>query len=471
MVANPIDDPTFPSATPCPAELIARHDVLGPRYTSYPTAVEFGDDFTPADYRAAVVESNGAPIPAPLSLYLHIPFCHSLCYYCACNKLVTQDRDKAAQYLDLLLAETAMHAELLDSDREVHQLHLGGGTPTYFDDAQLARLVRAIARDFNCSPAIKGEWSIEIDPRTVDAGRIAYLTELGFNRVSFGVQDLDTAVQRAVNREQSADEIQACIDAARRAGMASVSIDLIYGLPLQNAASFSRTLDEIVAMRPDRLAIYNYAHLPDRFRSQRLIARHQLPAAGEKLTMLAAIREQLLDAGYHHIGMDHYATPEDPLSEALDHGSLQRNFQGYSTHAECEMIGMGVSAIGQIGNAYAQNEHHLPTYEARVAAGEIPIKRGLKLSQDDQIRAAVIQQIMCGMRINRQRLGAAFDIDFGDYFREEEQALEPFIADDLLIREPAGYWVTELGRYFLRNIAMCFDAYLKTTRGGFSKTL
>ncbi len=471
MVANPIDDHTFDSAAPCPPELIARHDVLGPRYTSYPTAVEFHGEFTAADYRAAVAESNGAPIPAPLSLYLHIPFCHSLCYYCACNKLVTQDRDKAAHYLDLLLAETAMHAELLDSDREVHQLHLGGGTPTYFDDAQIARLVRSIGRDFNCSPAINGEWSIEIDPRTVDAGRIAYLAELGFNRVSFGVQDLDPAVQRAVNREQSAAEIQGCIEAARRAGMASVSIDLIYGLPLQSAPSFARTLDEIVAMRPDRLAIYNYAHLPDRFRSQRLIAGHQLPAAGEKLTMLAAIREQLLAAGYRHIGMDHYATPDDPLSAALDHGSLQRNFQGYSTHAECEMIGIGVSAIGQIGNAYAQNEHHLPAYETRVAAGEIPIKRGLKLSPDDQLRAAVIQQIMCSMRIDRQRLGAAFDIDFGDYFRDEERALKPFIADGLLVRETAGYRVTELGRYFLRNIAMCFDAYLNTTRGGFSKTL
>jgi oxygen-independent coproporphyrinogen-3 oxidase len=453
-------------------ELIARYDVSGPRYTSYPTAVQFTDQFDEKSFARAVGDSNGAPIPAPLSIYVHVPFCRQLCFYCACNKLVTQDTAKAVEYLDLLEREAQLHSKLVDPDREVRQLHLGGGSPTFLDDAQLERLIGILDQYFKLNR--QGEWSIEIDPRTVTVERMKHLAKLGFNRVSFGVQDINEAVQAAVNRVQSLEETRACIQAARDVGMKSVSVDLIYGLPLQTLESYSETLDEVERLVPDRIAIYNYAHLPERFKAQRLIQRHQLPSAETKLSLQELIRERLLAAGYVHIGMDHYAKPDDELVNALHNGSLQRNFQGYSTHAECEMIGMGVSSISAIGNSFAQNSHRLPEYRERVLAGHIPIIRGLHLSEDDQVRAQLISQIMCQMKIDKDDFLQHFGVEFDRYFERDIHALEHQLKqmqdDGLLEPYDTGYRVSETGRYFLRNVAMCFDRYNQASEK-FSKVI
>lgn len=450
-------------------ELIARYDVSGPRYTSYPTAVQFTDQFDEAAYARAVSDSNGAPIPAPLSVYVHVPFCRQLCYYCACNKLITQDLSKAEEYLDLLAKEAALHSRLLDADREVRQLHLGGGSPTFFDDAQLERLIAILEQNFKLNRNA-GEWSIEIDPRTVDVARMKRLAEMGFNRVSFGVQDVDEAVQAAVNRLQSLEETRACIEAARAVGMKSVSIDLIYGLPLQTLESFAKTLNVVNELAPDRIAIYNYAHLPQRFKAQRLIKAEQLPDAQTKLAIQDLIRDHLLEAGYVHIGMDHYAKPDDELVAAMRKRSLQRNFQGYSTHAECEMIGLGVSSIGAIGNCFAQNEHRLPEYKRRVLAGEIPICRGLQMNDDDLVRARMISQIMCQMKIDKDDFKQHVELDFDQYFKNEIPGLRNLVSDGLLRQTRHGFDVTEVGRYFLRNIAMVFDRYNRPNEK-FSKVL
>lgn len=450
-------------------QLIRRYDTSGPRYTSYPTAVQFDDSFDQRAFQQALTESNGAPIPSPLSIYIHIPFCRQLCFYCACNKLVTQDPGKAVEYLGLLDQEAALQSELLDPDREVKQLHLGGGSPTFLDDRQIESLVRMLSRRFNLDDT-QGEWSIEVDPRTVTASRMKHLAALGFNRVSFGVQDVNESVQVAVNRVQSLQQIFDCVAAARQAGMQSVSIDLIYGLPFQTVATFEETLKVVQQLKPDRIAIYNYAHLPGRFKSQRLIRERYLPSAETKLALQSAIRERLDQAGYVHIGMDHYARPEDELVQALYNGSLQRNFQGYSTHAECELIGLGVSSISAIGGCFAQNEHRLPEYRRRVMADEIPICRGLSMSDDDQIRARVIGQIMCTMRIDPVELKRLYGVDFEPYFDAERSQIRQLIDDGLLLAEETGYRVSEVGRYFLRNIAMCFDRYL-TSNGQFSKVL
>lgn len=449
--------------------LIARYDVNGPRYTSYPTAVQFTERFDESAFARAVGDSNGAPIPAPLSIYVHIPFCRQLCYYCACNKLITQDEQKAVDYLDLLEKEAILHQKLLDPDREVRQLHLGGGSPTFFDDEQLTRLVNILESHFKLDREA-GEWSIEIDPRTVDVKRMKRLAELGFNRVSFGVQDINEAVQAAVNRVQSLEQTRACIEAAREVGMKSVAVDLIYGLPLQTLESYRETLKVVCELAPDRIAIYNYAHLPERFKAQRLIQRHQLPSAETKLAIQDLIRETLLAQGYVHIGMDHYAKPGDELVKALKDGSLQRNFQGYSTHAECEMIGLGVSSISAIGNSFAQNAHRLPEYQKRVLEGHIPVCRGLHLSEDDQVRSQLISQIMCQMKIDKNDFLQRFGVEFDRYFENGVSGLQQLLDDGLLESCDHGYKVSESGRYFLRNIAMCFDRYNQTSER-FSKML
>ncbi|GAB4194464.1 MAG: oxygen-independent coproporphyrinogen III oxidase [Wenzhouxiangellaceae bacterium] len=460
---------TTPGVAALDPSLINRYDVRGPRYTSYPTAAQFKDDFGEAHLRAAMIDSNSPPVPAPLSLYVHIPFCEQLCFYCACNKIITQDRAKAEDYLQLLIRESALHAALLDNDREVRQLHLGGGSPTFFSDEQLDRLIDGLSQHFRMS-GDQPEWSIEIDPRTVTASRMRYLAQIGFNRVSFGIQDVNEAVQVAVNRIQSLQQIKDCIAAARQAGMRSVSVDLIYGLPLQTVDSFSETLEIVRRMGPDRIAIYNYAHLPQRFKAQRLIPERYLPPAADKLAIQALISDRLNAAGYVHIGMDHYALPEDELMTALDNGSLQRNFQGYSTHGGCELIGLGVSAISAIGNCYAQNELRMSAYRERLNAGSIPTIRGLGLSEDDQIRAGVISQIMCRMRIDKSAFRHRFGVEFDDYFAVEARQLERMQNDGLLTADDSGYRVTPVGRYFLRNIAMCFDRYNQPEQG-FSKTL
>lgn len=440
-------------------ELIERYGGRGPRYTSYPTAVQFHSRFTEADYRQQA-RPAGAAVVAPLSLYIHIPFCHSLCYYCGCSKIVTRNSGRAEEYLGLLFRELTLQASLFDRDREVQQLHLGGGTPTYLDGQQMNRLLERLRQAFSLQSGDDREFSIEIDPRTVSPQDISMLADCGFNRISMGVQDFDTAVQQAVNRVQGAEETFALIDAARGAGFNSVSLDLIYGLPLQTVASFDHTLDTVLAMRPDRLAIYSYAHLPQMFRAQKLIHEQQLPAASVKLELLRHTIDRLTDAGYVYIGMDHFALADDELVRAQARGELQRNFQGYSTHANCDLIGLGITAIGQIGDCYSQNAKTIAAYAAALEQGRLPIERGYVMDADDRIRNAIIQGIMCNGRLEFDSVAERFDINFKEYFAGELYRLEQLEADGLLELSDGGLSVSRRGRLMVRVIAMVFDRYL-----------
>ena len=441
-------------------DLIKRYDVSGPRYTSYPTAVQFHEGFDSVAYELVISASNAELIPRPLSLYVHLPFCHSLCYYCGCTKKVTRHPEHGQAYLGHLLHEVELQGALFDRDRTVDQLHFGGGTPTFFDDAQLTRLMQSLGGHFSLQESDEREFSIELDPRTVDPQRLETLWNLGFNRISLGVQDFDPEVQQAVNRVQGVDETLGLIGHARELGYESISIDLIYGLPLQTPESFDQTLDTVLASRPDRLAVYNYAHLPQLFRSQRMIDEADIPTPTTKLQLMELTIRRLTEAGYIYIGMDHFALPEDELTIAQQEGTLQRNFQGYSTHHECDLVGLGVSSIGKIGDCYAQNLKTIPTWQAAVGAGELPIWRGLTLGTEDRLRRSIIESIMCQGELRYAKYEQRFGIEFEQHFMPEIRALEPLEKDQLIEMDPEGFTVTPAGRLLLRNIAMLFDEYL-----------
>jgi len=439
-------------------DLIRRYDSRGPRYTSYPTALEFTPEVTEEVYIANARASNETGLP--LSLYVHVPFCHSLCYYCGCNKIVTRNETRVERYLDALHREIELQAPLFDRSRRVEQLHFGGGTPTYLDARQLDRLFRYIRSGFTLDDSEHRQFSIEVDPRTVARGRIGELQSLGFNRLSLGIQDFDEQVQEAINRIQPLDEVAALLADAREHGFGSISFDLIYGLPHQTLERFDKTLDATLEMRPDRLSVYNYAHLPNRFKGQRMIDETLLPSPDAKLAILGRTIKRLTEAGYVYIGMDHFALPDDELAIARKDGSLQRNFQGYSTHWHCDLIALGVSSIGSIGNLYAQNTTSTADYEETLASGRLPIVRGIAVDEDDQIRAAVIQSLMCYDHLSFDKISERFGIDFKQYFERELEELAPLEADGLLERHDDSVRILDTGRFLLRNIAMVFDRHL-----------
>jgi oxygen-independent coproporphyrinogen-3 oxidase len=453
-----------PAVNPAPPaicfdqELIERYDGRGPRYTSYPTALQFSERLGESGYRANALASNAGG--APLSLYVHIPFCHSLCYYCGCNKIVTRNQARVERYMEMLHKEILMQSELFDRSRLTQQLHFGGGTPTYLDNDQMDELMAALRSAFNFDDSEAREFSIEVDPRTVDADGIKYLTDLGFNRLSLGIQDFDATVQEAVNRMQSYEEVAGLVNAARAADFKSISFDLIYGLPHQNVASFDSTLDRVIGLRPDRLAVYNYAHLPDRFKGQRMINADDIPTPSTKLDILHRTIDRLAEYGYVYIGMDHFALPEDDLVQARGDGTLQRNFQGYSTHGGCDLIGLGVSSISSIGNVYAQNAVTTMEYETLIEDGHLPVKKGIAVDDDDLLRAEVIQALMCYDRLDFDAFDASHGIDFRDYFKSELERLQPLANDELIELDSNGISITAKGRLLLRCIAMVFDRHL-----------
>jgi len=450
-------------------DLIHRYDKSGPRYTSYPTALELHEGFGDAEYRAHIDKSNAAG--GPLSLYFHIPFCDTVCFYCACNKIVTKNRAHAAPYLDNLCLEIAMQGELFESSRKVTQLHWGGGTPTFLNDEQMKRLMDTTRRHFNLYDDDSGEYSIEVDPRETNDRTIALLRELGFNRISLGLQDFDPAVQQAVNRLQSKEQTFAVLEAARKEGFSSTNIDLIYGLPLQTEATFARTLDQVLAYAPDRFSVFNYAHMPSRFKTQRQINDADLPSPAVKLDILQMVGKKLSEAGYVYIGMDHFAKPDDELAVAQREGKLYRNFQGYSTHSDCDLVGLGVTSIGRVGDAYMQNYKELEQYDLAISQGKLPVFRGVELDADDKLRRAVITQLICHFDLDFDKIAQDFGIDFDDYFADELARLDVMQQDGLLALDNAGIRVLPAGRLLIRNICMVFDKYLAQKQQQFSKVI
>ena len=442
------------------ADLIARLSRNGPRYTSYPTADRFTESFGYRDFLHAVADLRTRGGGKPLSLYLHIPFCDTVCYYCACNKIVTKNREKAATYLAYLKREVEMQGRLFAGMNEVEQLHFGGGTPTYLSDAQMADLMAHLRRCFRFAPDAVGEYSIEIDPRTVSAARVHGLRRQGFNRISLGVQDFDPDVQRAVNRIQPEAETRAIIDAARDAHFRSVSIDLIYGLPKQTPATMRTTLDKVIDAAPDRIAVYHYAHLPHLFKPQRRIVEADMPDSDTKLRMLQLCIERLTAAGYVYIGMDHFARPDDDLAVAQQQGRLHRNFQGYSTHADADLVACGVSAIGAVGATYSQNVKTLDAYYDALDRNELPVARGARLSMDDALRRTIIQKLMCQFELSVGAIELAFPIVFHAYFAREMEQLAALERDGLVELAPDWISVTLKGRLLIRNVCMVFDRYL-----------
>jgi oxygen-independent coproporphyrinogen-3 oxidase len=445
-------------------ELLTRFDVSGPRYTSYPTADRFVEAFGEADYIQVLQQRQSGRVGQvpPLSLYVHIPFCESLCYYCACNKIITKHKDRAATYLRYLTKEVILHTQHLGLGQSVSQLHLGGGTPTFMSDAELRQLMTMLRAHFAFVPG--GEYSIEVDPRTVDEERLAVLAELGFNRLSFGVQDFDPAVQKAVHRIQPAEQVFQLVDASRRLGFESVNVDLIYGLPMQTTASFDRTLEQIKSLRPDRIALYAYAHLPDRFKPQRRIHAEDLPLGGTKVAMLSRSLDALTEAGYVYIGMDHFALPDDALAVAKRQGRLHRNFQGYSTQADSDLIALGVSSIGRVGATYSQNAKTMEEYVDALDQGHFPVVRGLALSRDDLIRRSVIMALMCQGHVQFESIHLAWMVDFKTMFAKELTQLEDLQAQGLVQLSETGIQVTPTGWFFVRGVAMLFDRYVQADR-------
>ena len=458
------DIETTPTMTVISPALLQRFDVAGPRYTSYPTADRFVEAFGYDEYSAALAHrrSGAAAMALPLSVYVHIPFCESLCYYCACNKIITKHHERAEPYLRYLSREIDLHTAQLGIGQPVSQVHLGGGTPTFFNDRQLAELMDMLRRNFTLAPG--GEYSIEVDPRTVDAQRLSVLHGLGFNRLSFGVQDFDPEVQKAVHRIQPAEQVFALVEAARGIGFESINVDLIYGLPRQTPESFQRTLAQVNQLRPDRIALYAYAHLPERFKPQRRILQADLPAAAGKVSMLAASLDALIGAGYVYVGMDHFALPEDALAIAKRQGRLHRNFQGYSTQPDCDLIGLGVSAIGKVGATYSQNAKTLEEYCDHLDQGRLPVVRGLALSRDDVVRRAVIMALMCQGELQFESIELAHLIDFRSYFATELETLQTLQEQGLATVHSTGITVTEQGWFFIRAVAMVFDRYLQADR-------
>ncbi|MFC4933378.1 oxygen-independent coproporphyrinogen III oxidase [Massilia sp. GCM10023247] len=451
---------SFTNSVDFDAELIKRLGKNGPRYTSYPTADRFNERFGYRDYLHAVASVRTRGAARPLSLYLHIPFCDTVCYYCACNKIVTKNREKAATYLGYLKREIAMQGALFAGLNEVEQLHFGGGTPTYLSDEQMDELMAHLRRNFSFAPDEAGEYSIEVDPRTVSSERVHRLRRQGFNRISLGVQDFDPEVQKAVNRVQPELETRAIIAAAREAGFRSVSIDLIYGLPKQSLATMGATLDKVIDASPDRISIYHYAHLPHLFKPQRRILDADMPDSEEKLAMLALCIERLTGAGYVYIGMDHFAKPGDDLAVAQRQGRLHRNFQGYSTHADSDLVSCGVSAISAVGATYSQNAKTLDAYYEALDNNELPIVRGVALGLDDLLRRSIIQKLMCQFELSIPSIEQAFPIEFASYFAPELAVLRKLEADGLLTLDGEWLSVTMRGRMLIRNVCMVFDRYL-----------
>jgi len=441
-------------------ELIKRYDKAGPRYTSYPTANLFNVHFSPEDYCAAAVRSNKEVKPKPLSLYFHIPFCNTVCFYCACNKIVTKRRDRTTPYLDHLFREIKMQGALYENSRPVDQLHWGGGTPTFLNHDQMRTLMEKTGQHFSLMNNDKGEYSIEIDPREVTADGVHFLRDIGFNRLSLGVQDFDAKVQKAVNRIQSEEITFTAINAAREAKFKSVSVDLIYGLPFQSVASFLTTLDKIMQVDPDRLSVFNYAHLPALFMPQRRINEEDLPSAAEKLEILQAVIQYLTDKGYVYVGMDHFAKPDDELVIAQNKGQLYRNFQGYSTHADCDMVAMGITAISQVNNIYSQNVRDEESYYQMIDEGKLPLLRGLVLTDDDLLRRDLISQLICNFKLDMDHFMTKYTVDFARYFKKELSLLKTMQDDGLLQIDDKTITVLPPGRLLIRNICMTFDAHL-----------
>lgn len=439
--------------------LIRRYDLAGPRYTSYPTAPQFNGDTGFSQWQQAITNSNHHA--APLSLYFHIPFCETVCYYCGCNKVITANKKRAEPYLQALHKEVELQANYVKAGRPVHQLHWGGGTPTYISDQQMTDLMAHIGRYFTLMDDDAGEYSIEIHPQSVNPQRMALLRQLGFNRVSLGVQDFDPDVQVAVNRFNSEAEVQALVEACKDLGFLSLSMDLIYGLPRQTVDSFRVTLDKVITMRPNRLSLFNYAHMPHLFKVQKQIDSRQLPEPQEKLRMLHNSVEQLAAAGYVYIGMDHFALPSDELAIAQQNGVLHRNFQGYATHGDCDLLAFGVSAINCVDNAFFQNEKRVEDYQQRLTENRLPIAKGIVLNDDDRVRRAVINQLICHFELNFRTIEQAFAVDFRNYFANELQQLTPLIEDGLGQWTDEGFRVLDTGRLLIRRICMIFDAYLQ----------
>ncbi|WP_036170412.1 oxygen-independent coproporphyrinogen III oxidase [Massilia sp. 9096] len=454
MSIHPLHDVAFD------ADLLARLGTSGPRYTSYPTADRFDAGFDYRDYLHAVADQRNRGVRKPLSVYVHVPFCDTVCYYCACNKIVTRKRDKAATYLGYLKRDIEMQARLFEGMNDVAQLHFGGGTPTYLSDVQMDELMAHLRRCFRFAADAVGEYSIEVDPRTVSPARVHRLRAQGFNRISLGVQDFDADVQRAVNRVQPEAQTRAVIDAARAAGFRSVSIDLIYGLPKQTEATMEATLAKVIAADPDRIAVYHYAHLPHVFKPQRRILDADMPDSEAKLRMLRLCIERLTAAGYVYIGMDHFAKPDDELALTQSRGRLQRNFQGYSTHADANMVACGVSAIGAVGATYSQNAKDLDAYYDAIDRNELPVVRGVRLSMDDVLRRSLIHTLMCQFELSVSAFEQAFPIVFATYFAPELAQLAALQRDGLVTLTPEAISVTPKGRLLIRNVCMVFDRYL-----------
>ncbi|CBX22331.1 oxygen-independent coproporphyrinogen III oxidase [Neisseria lactamica] len=452
-------------------ELIAGLPSSGPRYTSYPTADRFHGGFREKEYLEALHSRGADASNKPLSLYIHIPFCNTICYYCGCNQIHTKDKGRADAYIEYLEKEMKLLSPHLGGRHQVAQLHFGGGTPTFLSDNQLERVFEMIRKYFQLIP--DGEYSIEIDPRKVSRETVLKLGRLGFNRMSVGIQDFDPKVQAAVNRIQSYEETKEVIDAAREAGFKSVSVDLIYGLPYQTSESIKTTIDTVLSLDPDRLALYHYAHLPHVFKPQRRIDTAAVPGSEEKLDMLQYCVQTLTERGYVFIGMDHFAKPDDELSVALEKGLLQRNFQGYSTYADCDLVAIGVSSIGKIGNTYSQNERDIDAYYAAIDEGRLPVMRGYQLNQDDILRRNIIQDLMCRFALDYRVYEDISGTPFDRYFKDELADLEKLADLGLVSLNKQGLTVTPKGRFLIRNIAMVFDYHLrhKETKAKYSQTV
>ncbi|WP_458525550.1 oxygen-independent coproporphyrinogen III oxidase [Onishia taeanensis] len=443
--------------------LLKRYDVSGPRYTSYPTAPSFHEGFTAEDFEAALARSNASA--RPLSLYVHVPFCRRICFYCACNKIATKNTRLAEPYLSRLDREMVLISRRLSTSREVTQLHWGGGTPTFLTLGQMSDLIDRLDARFGLSSAPERDYAIEIDPREADVLTLRHLQALGFNRLSLGVQDLDPVVQQAINRVQPRVLTESLIDEARRLGFRSLNLDLIYGLPHQTPASFAATLRQVIAMAPARLSIFNYAHLPRRFAPQRRIREADLPDSDAKLAMLQASIEMLEDAGYVHIGMDHFARPDDSLTQAQRRGTMTRNFQGYATHGDSDLVGLGVSAISRVDDAYAQNPTALAGYEVALDAGRLATVKGIRLSLDDRLRRRAIERLMCDMALDFETLGLEFNVDAKAWLGDAIARLSPCVEDGLIESHGSRLSVTPRGRLLIRHLAMAFDARLPGQAG------
>ena len=447
-------------------DLINKYNRSGPRYTSYPTANNFSE-LSLEEYKRQSVMSNQRR--TTISLYCHIPFCDTVCYYCGCNKVVTKDKSRAEPYIEALFKEIDMHSPFIDKDRLVEQMHFGGGTPTFLSGEQIIRISNKLQQTFNFSA--EGEYSIEIDPRGIDESLIESLTIAKFNRISIGVQDFDLEVQKAINRVQSFEQTKKVIEMSRKSGFGSISIDLIYGLPRQSKETFKRTLERVKELRPDRISLFNYAHLPELFKPQRRINVKELPSPSEKLNIFQYSLEYLIELGYVYIGMDHFALPEDPLAIAQSKGNLYRNFQGYSTHSECDIVGLGLSSIGQAADSFSQNEKGLDKYYQAIESEQLPIVKGLIINQDDKIRKTLIMELICHFEVSISSLEEHYSIEFTKYFADSLERLAEMQNDGLIELKSDSIKVMDRGKLLVRNICMVFDNYLKENSANFSKTI